>query len=68
MENLKVSVTENEIEEMIKDADKNHNGYIPYNGKHFFQHIIIFFLDLDGNSIESKFLKSVTMHVKRHAE
>ena len=32
MENLKVSVTENEIEEMIKDADKNHNGYIPYNG------------------------------------
>ncbi|XP_060554747.1 calmodulin-alpha-like [Ruditapes philippinarum] len=31
MENLKVSVTEKEIEEMIKDADKNHNGYIPYN-------------------------------------
>ncbi|KAL4224886.1 hypothetical protein ACF0H5_015582 [Mactra antiquata] len=31
LENLRVNVTDHEINEMIKDADKNHNGQIPYN-------------------------------------
>jgi len=34
MENLRKPISENEIEEMIKEADNNHTGYITYNGEY----------------------------------
>lgn len=33
MENLRKPLSDHDIEEMIKDADPNHTGYITYNGK-----------------------------------
>lgn len=32
MENLRKPVSDNEIDEMIKEADRNQTGYITYNG------------------------------------
>ena len=34
MENLRIHVEDKEIEEIIKEADKNHRGLIAYNGKY----------------------------------
>ena len=32
LENIRAPITEQEVEDMIKDADPNNTGFIDYNG------------------------------------